>query len=403
MAGTKKKPTKKSHQKAVNIKNKPEKPFLSNLYRSFEKNGLLLLYTLVVIISFIVFNDFLFLNKLYLFTDIGSDTINTYWPTYTLISDYLSNGEFPGWSFQTGMGQNIFPQNFGDPFRYIYYLSDRENIPYLIFYVELLKIFIATGLFYAFLKILRLNTISSVLGALLYGFSGYMIVGGGWYIFSTEVVYVALLLYSFERFFQNGSWLLFAICIALIAAFSPFYLYLQGSFIFVYSIVRFYNKSGIDSKQFLLMEAKLIMIGIIGLGISAVFLMPAIDLYLQSPRVGGESGFFNTLNSVSKFAISDASELWTALSRTFSPDLFGNGSNFKGWYNYMEAPVFYCGTLALLLFPQIFLTINNKRKITYGLLLVVVFVVIFIPYFRYLFWLFRGIITVLFRCMLQYY
>ena len=117
---------------------------------------------------------------------------------------------FPGWSFQTGMGQNIFPQNFGDPFRYIYYLAGRTNIPYLIIYVELLKIFIATGLFYSFLKIINLKTTSSVLGALLYGFSGYMIVGSGWYIFSTEAVYVALLLYSFERFYQKGSWLLFA-------------------------------------------------------------------------------------------------------------------------------------------------------------------------------------------------
>ncbi len=386
----KKNPSKKSYQKEVVIKNNIERPFLGNLYNSVETRGLVLLYTLVIIISLVVFKDFIFLKKLYLFTDIGSDTINTYWPTYALISDYFSIGEFPGWSFQTGMGQNIFPQNFGDPFRYFYYLSDRENIPYIIFYVELLKIFIATGLFYAFLKIIRLNTVSSVLGALLYGFSGYMIVGSGWYIFSTEVVYVAMLLYSFERFYQKGSWLLFAICIALVAASGPFYLYLQGLFIFVYSLVRHYNKSSINIKQLLLMEVKLMMIGIIGLGISAVFFMPAVDLYLQSPRVGGESGFFASLSSVSKFAISDATELWTALSRTFSPDLLGNGSNFKGWNNYLEAPVFYCGTLGLLLFPQIFLNVDYKRKITYGLLLAVLILVIILPYFRYLFWLFSG-------------
>ena len=386
----KKKPTNKSYRKEVVIKNNLHRPFLSNLYSSFETKGLLLLYSLVVIISLIVFKDFIFLKKLYLFTDIGSDTINTYWPTYALISDYFSIGEFPGWSFQTGMGQNIFPQNFGDPFRYIYYLSGRENIPYIIFYVELLKIFIATGLFYSFLKIIRLNTVSSVIGALMYGFSGYMIVGSGWYIFSTEVVYVAMLLYSFERFYQKGSWLLFAICIALIASFGPFYLYLQGLFIFVYSLVRYFNKSGINIKQLLLMEVKLMLIGIIGLGISAVFFMPAVDLYLQSPRVGGESGFFDSLSSVSKFAISDAAQLWTALSRTFSPDLVGNGSNFKGWYNYLEAPVFYCGALGLILFTQIFLNVSDKRKVTYGILLAVIILVIFLPYFRYLFWLFSG-------------
>lgn len=365
-------------------------PLFSGIYNSIESKGFLCLYILVAIISIIVFKDFIISKKLYLFTDIGSDSINTFWPGYTLISDYLKDGQFPGWSFQTGMGQNIFPQNFGDPFRYIYYLSDRNSIPFLIFFVELFKILIATGLFYAYLKIINLNTISSVIGALLFGFSGYMIIGSGWYIFSTEVVYVALLLYSFELFYQNGKWLLFTFSIALIAAFGPFNLYLNGLFIFVYSVVRYYNKDGAHIKQFLLMEAKLFLAGIIGLGISALFFIPAVDLYLQSPRVEGDSALFGNLSSVSIFSLSDGLQLWTALLRTFAPDFLGNGTDFKGWSNYLEAPVFYCGTLVLLLFPQIFLNINNKRKITYGLLLSGALTIILFPYFRYLFWLFAG-------------
>lgn len=380
----------RNHQKKVATAKNTGIPFLSNLYTSFENRGFLLLYMLLIIISLIVFKDFIVSKKLYLFTDIGSDSINSYWPTYTLISDYLGNGTFPGWSFQTGMGQNIFPQNFGDPFRYIYYLSDRETIPYLIFYVELVKIFIAAGLFYSFLRILNLSTVSSVFGALVYGFSGYMIVGGGWYIFSTEVVYVALLLYSFERFYQKGSWVLFAVSVALIAAYNPFNLYLQCLLIFVYSAVRIFNQPDLKIKQFLLMEGKLILMGTIGLGISAFFFIPAADLFLQSPRVGGESGLFSSLSSVSKFSVSDAGQLRTALARLFSTDLLGNGSDFKGWNNYLEAPVFYCSILALLLFPQLFLNISKKRKVSYGLLFAVALIMILIPYFRYMFWLFTG-------------
>ncbi|MGB5219142.1 MAG: YfhO family protein, partial [Smithella sp.] len=80
----------------------------------------------------------------------------------------------------------------------------------------------------------------------------------------------------------------------------------------------------------------------------------------------------------------------TALMRFFSCDILGTGNYFKGWRNYLEAPLFYCGLISLVLFPH-FLNLSDKRKkiIYFAFILVFVLPVIF-PFFRYAFWLFTG-------------
>jgi len=103
------------------------------------------LYTLIWLISGIVlfvFWDFLTFQKLYLFHDIGSDTLNASLPKFYHISQYLREYGVPGWSFNQGMGQNIYPFSIGDPFNFILYLFGAPYLVFVIAYVEILKIFL---------------------------------------------------------------------------------------------------------------------------------------------------------------------------------------------------------------------------------------------------------------------
>jgi glucan phosphoethanolaminetransferase (alkaline phosphatase superfamily) len=70
--------------------------------------------------------------------------------------------------------------------------------------------------------------------------------------------------------------------------------------------------------------------------------------------------------------------------------MIGNAETFRGWNNYMEAPMFYCGLLSLVAAPQVFYFGNRKSRIIYGVLLGLCFWVMLFPYFRYTFWLFTG-------------
>jgi uncharacterized membrane protein YfhO len=108
-----------------------------------------------------------------------------------------------------------------------------------------------------------------------------------------------------------------------------------------------------------------------------------------SPRVAGNASYSSLLSEGQN--IIDNSNLGaTTIYRFFSSDLLGSGSNFLGWSNYLEAPLFYIGLLTLLIFPQVFININKRKKIIFGSFFIFWISTLFIPYFRHSILLFTG-------------
>jgi len=377
------------------IKNKQEikktatpKPDILNKY--FDKYGIYILISVLAIISFFVYRDYIFFRQLFIFKDIGSDTANTYYPNFVLLSDYLRDFGIPKWSFKQGMGQNIFPFSLCDPFSYIPYILGKDNLPYSIVFLELIKIGLAGIVFYKYLKILSLNSWICITGAILFAFSGFMILGGSWYVYSTEALYLALLLLSFEKLFRKNSLWLMPLTIALIGAFQPFNLYMYGLFFLIYIIFRYIEEKGFEFKKLIFLMLKILALGIAGVLISAVFMLPELDQMLNSPRVSGDVSYFNKLVSWPVFGFESMHHYGTSVMRLFSSDILGTGSSFKGAHNYLEAPMFYIGLVPLILIPHIFTYLNRKKKILYALLLALFLIPVVFPYFRYAFWLFTG-------------
>ena len=82
--------------------------FLKSFDDFLQKYRYYFLFLLISLIIFFIFKDFLLLKKTYLFKDIGFDTISQFYPAYYHLADYVSKAGFPLWSFNQGMGQNIF-------------------------------------------------------------------------------------------------------------------------------------------------------------------------------------------------------------------------------------------------------------------------------------------------------
>jgi hypothetical protein len=157
--------------------NKPtasNKPNSFNLLEFINSNTQIVLVFLLALISFVVFKDFIFFKKIYLFKDIGSDSLNMYMPWFNSYADYVKTEGTPGWSFQQGMGQNIFPLWLGDFFSNIMMYFNKSHIPYALAYMEIAKIMLSGFVFYRFLKELKLSNYVSLIFALLYAFSGFM-------------------------------------------------------------------------------------------------------------------------------------------------------------------------------------------------------------------------------------
>lgn len=73
---------------------------------------LYLLLGMVVLSCFFVFWDFLSFEKVYFLKDIGSDSLNIYYPSLMHMSDYIKAWGVPTWSFSQGLGQNTFPSGW---------------------------------------------------------------------------------------------------------------------------------------------------------------------------------------------------------------------------------------------------------------------------------------------------
>ncbi len=353
----------------------------------FKNKEILRLIALLSLACLVVFYGFIENAKLYLFLDIGSDTLNIGYPHFVLLNHVFSTGELPAWSFSQGIGKNIYPDGLGEFFSYPLYLMDKDSIAYSIVWVEITKILIAGIVFYYYLLRIGIKNNLAIIGSLMFAFSSYMIVGGSWYQFSTEAIYGALILLSLELYLQQRKWILLVVSYFFVASFVPFYVYTYGLFATFYYLSRQYIARN-DIKRSLLESIRLNLYFLLGIGLGSVFFISALDLYFQSPRLSG-SGYFNRLISEPILSFGTESYYQTILSRFFSNDLLGNGSGFRGWGNYLEAPMLYIGIIPLLVFPQFLSFENRKFKLILFATLVSICILVF-PFARRLFWLFVG-------------
>jgi len=63
----------------------------------------------VLALGVVIFRDFLFGDKIPLYVDMGGDSADIFYPYHILHSEYLRQLGMFSWSFQVGMGQNLFP------------------------------------------------------------------------------------------------------------------------------------------------------------------------------------------------------------------------------------------------------------------------------------------------------
>lgn len=346
--------------------------------------------TLASVLTFYVYRDFLMLDKLFLFKDIGSDTLNAFYPRLVYLSDYLRADGLPRWSFSRGMGQSIFPNSLGIPFDWPLFALGSSRLAYGIAYMEATKVILGGAIFYLYLRLVSSSIYVCMVGGLLYAFSGFMILGGSWYIFSTEAVYLALLLYAFERYLQQGVWWLFPLSIALIASSFAFDLYTHAVFFVFYGALRYHDCHGWHLRAMAHFFLRIAGLGLMGVGIASVFIFANVQEMLQSHRFSGEASLTGILQGQPVFSFADTKTNIAALMRAFSSNMAGVGSNYQGAINYLEDPMFYCGLISLLLAPQVFVFLGRRQRILYGALALAFVLPVVFPYFRYAFWLFSG-------------
>lgn len=375
-------------------KNKPE--LANNKLKKTFPFSVWMLTGLIFSIGIIAFSKYFSTEFLFFFKDIGSDSLNQLYPGIEHSGNLMKESFFTKWSFYTGMGDKyetyLLPEPYGLFLQYKNYLIasllGTEYLVYGHFIILFITQFLGGGLFfYFFLRTLSVNKFSAVIGGLFITFSGYMVVGSGWG-FSSHIFKAVFLLFAFEQMYIKKRWFFFPLAIIWLST-NVFTLYIYVVFLLIYVTFRYFSEKENKFKQFVFLLGKMAVLGIVGLLMNFPnFLKSFLKLY-NSPRVSGNVSYSSAL-SEGKEIVEQTGLGATTILRFFSSDILGTGSNFEGWSNYLEAPLFYIGLLVLLLFPQVFIHLNKRKKLTFAVFLGFWGITLLFPYIRYAFLAFTG-------------
>src|SRR5262249_35333303 len=343
----------------------------------------------LLLIGVLVFGNFLLLDKVLLYKDVGADSINDTYPYFVHLSDYIRHEGLPSWSFYVGMGQSLFYLTGNLIWEPVIWLP-RELIAHALVFQHLLKTLIAGLLFFRFLQLRGLTVYASLFGSLLLAFSSYMCMGSCWIVSADEVVGFTFLLFAIEKAISSGRWVYIPVAVALMGLLNVFHFYLSAMLLCLYVLARLFEIHGWRPVELCSACTRLALFAFLGVGLAAVICFGSAESILNSPRGSGTIANFTWEPTPSLFQLESPVYYVTAALRSFSTDMLGTGDDFRGWENYFEAPTTYCGLLSLLMVPQVFIGTSRRQRILYGLFLIFAIVPVVFPWFRYLFWVFNG-------------
>lgn len=359
----------------------------------FLQNRPLVSFTLILIlIQLFVYRDFVFGDYYFMYSDVGSDSYLSGYPKLYSKIEFLKHNEIPGLSFTNGLGENLYPFWLEPVSIGICYFFFQNDVAGAMIWIHLVYATLGGIFFFLFLRGFRFHFYSATFCALLFVFSGYLVVHSTWYHleFGNSFMLLSFLLFAWQQFVFQKKWYWFPLPVVLMAISSPINLYFGALIIGLFMILIAYTFYAGNVKSWFIDLAKLLVLGLIGLGISCFLLLSNLDAMRNSPRGTGEYVNSNLMDESGYFAFADVSELKTSFLRLFSPNLEGGANEFTGWQNYFEAPMWYCGLIVLLLIPQLFGFVSKRQKILIGCVLAFFFLVAIFPKLRILLWFNSG-------------
>ncbi len=298
-----------------------------------------------------IFQEYFVFDRLFLFEGIAKDTFSQFYPIEYFRISRLKELDLPLWSFQFGLGANVYMTMIHtSPFDLLYLFFNNYDYVEAIPAVFFLKFACAALFFHAFLKKIGLSSSVSCVGAILYSFSGYMILNAHWYHYLDYAIFSALFLYFFERWYQDGFWFPLVILLGFVSLKKEIQLVQLAFFGFFYIVFRCSHTLQVKS-DIVKVYFRLALLFCAGLLLWAYYLLPDLSTYLSSSRVQGASGQGSLFGCLRDFLTSfDFDLFFTTILRTLSPDMLHAWIGYGGPKNYFEASTCSVGIFSFCVF-----------------------------------------------------
>lgn len=340
-----------------------------------NKRQIFLQYTILfAILCLIVFYPFYHQGLSLIWGSNGKDGLSqhlnavTYWGQY--IRDFFNNVihgqfKFPMWDNGIGYGADILATlNYyaiGDPINLIYAFSNKYNAEYFYDFAMILRLYLAGAAFISFGYYLKKDHIGTLFGSMAYVFSGYVMLGAVRHpFFINPMIYLPLLIMGVEKIYKKERPYIFTIVVAVAAMSNFYFFYMLTAVTVIYAFIRFpvYKEDGFF-KTFIRFAGWYML----GIGISAIILLPVLIGFMGNARENSGVNYFMT---------------W------FYPKKYYKGLflQFVGYKNVSRGTTLnyislaYCAVIALFL--------KKKERITYKVSMIVGSVCLLTPVLAYI-------------------
>lgn len=328
--------------------------------RESAKKNIILLMVLTNLVFLVLYAVFIFGNGIYMYADVGSDSLSSSYPIMALLSRMLHSLNFSSFNLEFGVGNDITATSlqYLNPLKFLTILFTRNSLPYGILLILFLEVNLLSAFGYGYFKRLLGNENAAVFPALAWTFTGYTVIWGQNYSY-----FICILLFTAVMFFLQGflmspspsDVLLLTLSLALFLISNFYFFYMTGMFSACYTLIYLLLKKT-RFRDILKKLLLLLLAGILACGAGAVSLIPVISSMLGSSRAG------NITSSIgSSLHLFDHLELYSMLSRFFSNDLLGTANAWSGSLNYYEIAFLFVSTL--FFFSAVYLVFRRRSGI----------------------------------------
>lgn len=297
-----------------------------------------------------------------------TDPVRQQYPWKNLSIGLESEKQFPLWNPYEMAGKPLlanFQSGAFYPLNLLFFLKP-FYIAWSIYII--LGTFLSTLFAYLFIRNLGLKKPSSLLGALVFSFSGFSIVWLEWGNITHTILWLPLILLSVDKLLSNKKMLKWCFVLIISLSSSLFAGHLQ-LFFYVFSLSFFYFifkwfESGKNMKKFIAFLACVFVF----LLVTSLQWLPTLKFISQSARAIDQSNWLKDGWFIP----------WQNLIQFISPDFFGNPAtlNYWGIFNYGEF-VGYVGIFPLVLSLFALFFVRQSKVLFFGSVL---FISLFFSY-----------------------
>lgn len=331
-----------------------------------NRKALCILALALIVSGLLIYWNYVFGNQLFVFNDIGSDTMQQYVMHYQTIINHVRDGNLSFWDFNNGFGTNLFQLNLFDPTLDLLYLTGiltgTEHLLYYLVYLQIFRMMLAGVACYTFLSLFSYGEKSKLLAAYIYGLNGFMMVWGQHYQFGIALTYLPFLLYFLEKSLRTKKFYLPLCVMSCFQIVYSFYLgYMSFAAAGIYLIFRLCYLDGMTVKEKLRLFVKRVGSMLLGIGMGGAALLPgAYVVFGISSRMENSQGILERIQAA--FTPYPLQYYKTLIWKFFSDHLNGRNQEYNGFLNYYEdTNVFFC-TLFLIIAVQYLFLLGRKGQ-----------------------------------------